>query len=100
MSSPNHGDTCIPPPHGLLAPIQAAAPHLVLVEGAGEGQEGVSVVGVVPPQQDRDRTRPRHPVLELERVDGDPLDLGLEQILTLELNILRAYRIWNTAPPH
>ena len=100
MSSPNHGDTCIPPPHCLLAPIQAAAPHLVLVEGAGEGQEGVSAAGVVPPQQDRDRTRPRHPVLELERVDGDPLDLGLEQILTLELNILCAYRIWNTAPPH
>ena len=88
-----------PLPHCLLAPIWRAAP-LVLVEGAGEGQEGVSVVGVVPPQQDRDRTRPRHPVLELERVDGDPLDLSLEQILTLELNILRAYRIWNTTPPH
>ena len=88
-----------PLPHCLLAPIWRAAP-LVLVEGAGEGQEGVSAAGVVPPQQDRDRTRPRHPVLELERVDGEPLDLSLELFLTLELNIVRAYRIWNTAPPH
>ena len=70
-----------PLPHCLLAPIWQAAP-LVLVEGAGEGQVGVSVVGVVPPQQDCDRTRPRHPVLELERVDGEPLDLGLEHFLT------------------
>ena len=99
MPAPNNGDTYVPLPHCLLAPIWRAAP-LVLVEGADEGQEGVPEVGVVPPQQDRDRTRPRHPVLELERVDGDPLDLGLERILTLELNILRAYRIWNTAPPH
>ena len=88
MSSPNHGDTCIPPPHGLLAPIQAAAPHLVLVEGAGEGQGGVSVVGVVPPQQDRDRTRPQHPVLELERVDGEILDYGHELLLVLWRYIL------------
>ena len=73
-----------PLPHCLLAPIWRAAP-LVLVEGAGEGQEGVPEVGVVPPQQDRDRTRPRHPVLELERVDGEPLDLGLELLLALEI---------------
>ena len=88
MSSPNHGDTCVPSPHCLLPPIQAAAPHLVLVEGAGEGQEGVSVAGVVPPQQDRDRTRPRHPVLELERVDGETLDLGHELLLVLWRYIL------------
>ena len=76
-----------PLPHCLLAPIWRAAP-LVLVEGAGEGQEGVSVVGVVPPQQDRDRTRPRHPVLELERVDGETLDLGHELLLVLLRYIL------------
>ena len=76
-----------PLPHCLLAPIWRAAP-LVLVEGAGEGQEGVSVVGVVPPQQDRDRTRPRHPVLELERVDGETLDHGHELLLVLLRYIL------------
>ena len=76
-----------PLPHCLLAPIWRAAP-LVLVEGAGEGQEGVSVVGVVPPQQDRDRTRPRHPVLELERVDGETLDHGHELLLVLWRYIL------------
>ena len=88
-----------PLPHCLLAPIWRAAP-LVLVEGAGEGQEGVSVVGVVPPQQDRDRTRPRHPVLELERVDGEPLDLSLELFLTLELNILSVHSVSGTPRHH
>ena len=98
MSSPNHGDTCVPPPHGLLAPIQAAAPHLVLVEGAGEGQEGGPEVGVVPPQQDRDRTRPRHPVLELERVDGEPLDLGLELLLALEIILVAGLHCFRIPP--
>ena len=98
MSSPNHGDTCVPPPHGLLAPIQAAAPHLVLVEGAGEGQEGVSAVGVVPPQQDRDRTRPRHPVLELERVDGEPLDLSLELLHALGIILVAGLHYFRKPP--
>jgi len=97
MPAPNNGDTYVPLPHCLLAPIWRAAP-LVLVEGAGEGQEGVPEVGVVPPQQDRDRTRPRHPVLELERVDGEPLDLGLELLLALEIILVAGLHCFRKPP--
>ena len=73
-----------PPQHGLLAPIQGAALE-VRVGGAGEGGLLARDAGGVPPQQDCDRARPRHPALGLERVDGEPLDLGLELLLALEI---------------
>ena len=86
-----------PPQHGLLAPIQGAALE-VRVGGAGEGGLLARDAGGVPPQQDCDRSRPRRPALGLERVDGEPLDLGLELLLALEIILVAGLHCFRKPP--